>query len=228
MSAAEKPRLAGAAAALGHDFSNPDLLAEALIHPSARTGRRSYQRFEFLGDRVLGLIVAGMLLEAFPAEDEGALAKRLAALVRRDALAEVAEGLDVGAFVELSRGEEEGGGRANPALLADALEAMLAALYLDAGLAAAERFVRRHWTAMMAAAGAPPQDAKTRLQEWAQGAGRPLPLYTTTGEQGPAHEPEFEVEVSVEGAAPATGRGGSKRVAEQVAAEALLARVGLR
>ncbi len=225
MSAAADDRLAAAGAALGHAFSRPALLAEALTHPSAPGAGGGYERFEFLGDRVLALIVADMLLAAFPGEDEGALAKRFAALVRRESLALVAERLRLGGFVELSKGEEESGGRSNPALLADALEAMIAALYLDGGLAAAEAFVRRHWSAMMEAAETPPQDAKTRLQEWAQGAAKPLPTYTTVGVEGPPHNPTFAVEVRVAGHPPAAASGSSKRAAEQAAAAALLASV---
>ncbi len=222
-------RLAAAAEALGHDFVRPALLAEALTHPSARGGAdRGYERLEFLGDRVLGLIVADMLLAAFPDEPEGALAKRLAALVRREALAGVGETLAVGDLLAVSRGEEEAGGRSNPAILADAVEALIGALYLDGGMAAADAFVRRQWTAMMEAAETPPQDPKTRLQEWAQGASRPLPSYATIAAEGPPHNPTFEVEVSVQGHAPERGRGPSKRAAEQAAAKKLLARIARR
>ena len=221
-----KSRLDVAATALGHDFGRPELLREALTHASARTGRRSYERFEFLGDRVLGLVIAHMLHDGFPGEDEGAQAKRLAALVQRQALALVGTELGIGDLIEMARGEEDTGGRANPAILADAMEALIAALYFDGGLSIAERFIRLHWTAMMEAMEAPPQDAKTELQEWAQGAGRPLPCYTTIAEQGPAHDPVFEVEVTVNGQAPITGTGRSKRAAEQAAAGALLAKVG--
>ncbi len=226
MSDKTRSRLDVAATALGHDFGRPELLREALTHTSARTGRRSYERFEFLGDRVLGLVIAHMLHDGFPGEDEGALAKRFAALVRRQALARVATELDIGDLIEISRGEEDSGGRANPAILADAMEALIAALYLDGGLSFAEAFIQRHWTVMMEAMEAPPQDAKTELQEWAQGAGRPLPRYTTIAEQGPAHDPVFKVEVTVSGQAPITGKGRSKRAAEQAAAGALLAQVG--
>ena len=215
-------RLTTAAHILDHRFGREDLLDEALTHPSARVGRRSFERLEFLGDRVLGLIVADMLLESFPEEEEGPLAKRFAALVSRGALAQIAARLDIGALVHLSRGEEDSGGRDNPSLLADALEALLGALYLDGGLAPAESFIRRHWSDLMKAAGHPPEDSKTRLQEWAQAAGRPLPVYTTIGEEGPAHDPVFEVEVSVAGHPAVSGRGRSKRAAEQSAAGALL------
>ena len=217
------------AAVLGHRFADPVLLETALTHPSATSpARPDNQRLEFLGDRVLGLVVAEALLAAFPGEAEGALAPRFNALVRRETLAEIALEIGLGGFLRLGRSEATGGGRRKAAILADALEAVIAALLLDGGMAAARHFILARWQGRIEAPETAPMDAKTRLQEWAQGAGRPLPLYTTTGEQGPAHEPEFEVEVSVEGAAPATGRGGSKRVAEQAAATALLAKVGPR
>ncbi len=225
VSAAKGDRLAAAAAVLGHAFARPALLDEALTHPSARVAGCDYERFEFLGDRVLGLVIADMLLVAYPAEDEGALAKRLAALVRREALAQVAEGLGLGQHLLLSKGEQDTGGRANPALIADAVEAVIGALYLDGGLDAAEAFIRRHWTSMMEALTTPPQDPKTQLQEWAQAAAKPLPSYTTTTVVGPPHSPTFAVEARVEGHPPVTGKGRSKRAAEQAAATVLLARV---
>ncbi len=217
-------RLAGAAALLDHSYGQPALLDQALTHPSAPgPGGAAYQRLEFLGDRVLGLVVADMLLAAFPGDDEGALARRHVGLVRSEALARVALDIDLGRYLVLSRGEEESGGRSNPGLLSDALEAVIASLYLDGGMAPAEAFIRRHWTATMEAAERPPEDSKTRLQEWAQGAGRPLPVYTVLSTTGPAHSPEFEIEVRVEGEAPASALGPSKRAAEQAAAARLLA-----
>ncbi len=215
-------RLTTAARVLDHEFTRPELLEEALTHSSATAGPRDFERLEFLGDRVLGLIVAEMLLECFPNEEEGPLAKRFAALVRRRALAGVAARLDIGSLIRLSKGEEDSGGRRNPSLLADALEALLGALFLDGGLAPAERFIRLHWTDLMTSTDSPPEDSKTRLQEWAQAAGHALPCYTITGEEGPAHDPVFEVEVSVTGQPPVKGRGRSKRAAEQAAAGALL------
>ncbi|WP_142846963.1 ribonuclease III [Telmatospirillum sp. J64-1] len=218
--------------ALEYKFSNPRLLDEALTHPSALQGRQGrasgrggYERLEFLGDRVLGLVVAEMLFNAFPNENEGALARRHAALVRREALARVAAEIGLGACLAMSRGEEETGGRNNPTLLADACEAVIGALYADAGLDVAASFVRRHWEPLMGEALTPPKDAKTALQEWAQGLGRKLPLYTTLGMEGPPHEPIFLVEVMVEGVESVTGRGTSKRAAEQAAAQAMLEKV---
>ena len=211
---------------LGHRFDNWSLLQEALTHQSAVSGQTgggaNYQRLEFLGDRVLGLVVAELLLRRFPREPEGALARRLAALVRQETLAEVAAAVGLERFMILGRSEAEAGAGGNPALLSDTCEAVIGALYLDGGLAVAERFVVRHWTPLLEAERAPPRDAKTSLQEWAQGRGLPLPEYREVGRSGPDHDPLFTVEVAVRGAAPAQGEGRSKRLAEQAAASALL------
>ncbi|MBI3446485.1 MAG: ribonuclease III [Magnetospirillum sp.] len=217
---------------LGHRFRRPELLAQALTHPSTQQGRRPkvsapYERLEFLGDRVLGLVVADMLFARYPAEAEGALARRHAALVRREAVARVANTIGLGTHLVLARGEDEAGGRTNPGILADACEAVIGALYADAGFAVAASFVRSQWEPMMEEALAPPKDAKTALQEWAQGLGKPLPIYATLGTEGPPHEPIFLIEVTVEGVGSALGRGPSKRVAEQGAAGALLQKVTL-
>ncbi|WP_207478994.1 ribonuclease III [Arenibaculum pallidiluteum] len=221
---------------LGHSFSRPALLADAVTHPSLAGNRKgrsaggdgtAYERLEFLGDRVLGLVVAAWLLERHPSEREGDLAKRHAALVRREALGAVARGLELGSFMRLSAGEEEQGGRDNGAILADCCEAVIGALFLDGGLPAAEAMIRHRWAPLMDddGHGAPPQDPKTALQEWAQGRGKPLPLYETIGQSGPDHDPRFEVRVVVDGLEPATARAGSKRAAEKAAATALLRRI---
>ncbi|WP_096702109.1 ribonuclease III [Magnetospirillum sp. 15-1] len=215
---------------LGHVFGRPELLTQALTHPSMQQGRRSktsdpYERLEFLGDRVLGLVVAEMLFNRFPAEAEGALARRHAALVRREAVARVANEIGLGRHLVLAKGEDDAGGRGNPGILADACEAVIGALYADAGFAMAATFVRSRWESLMEEALAPPKDAKTGLQEWAQGRGKPLPAYRVLGQEGPPHEPIFLIEVSVEGVGSAVGRGASKRVAEQAAAGALLEQV---
>ncbi len=212
---------------LGHRFRDRALLARALRHPSAAERHSdSYQRLEFLGDRVLGLVVAAMLIERFPEEKEGALARRFAALVRRDTLARVARELELGRHVELGHGEDTGGGRDNPANLADACEAVIAALYLDGGLDAARGFVRVHWEPLMAEDAAPPSDAKTALQEWAQSTLGLLPVYRTIATAGPAHAPRFEVEVRVGDRPAVTAFGASKRAAEQAAARRLLEAIG--
>jgi len=214
---------------LGHAFAEPELLVRALTHPSAATRRGaiddSYERLEFLGDRVVGLIVADLLMADFPDEPEGALALRHAELVRRETLAEVASEIGLEDHLRLARGEEAAGERHNPALLANACEAVIGALYLDGGLAAAQRFVEPLWRPHLEADARPPQDAKTALQEWAQGRGLDLPDYREVGREGPAHEPHFTVEVAVEGQEPARGEGRSKRLAEQAAAARLLASV---
>ena len=216
-------------ARLGHHFERPELLAEALTHPSiagsGRARRADYQRLEFLGDRVLGLVVSDALLRRFAAADEGELARRYNALVCREALVRVAEGLELGDYLHMARSERQAGGHSKPGILADACEAVIGALYLDGGLEAAAAFIGGHWEAMIDALEKVPMDAKTRLQEWAQGIGRALPDYRTVAAEGPAHKPRFTVEVAVEGAAPARGGGGTKRAAEHAAAEALLARL---
>ncbi len=214
------------AAALEYTFSNPRLLDEALTHRSVTPRReRGYERLEFLGDRVLGLVVADMLLAAFPDEEEGALARRLAALVRQETLADVARDIGLGPHIRLSRSEAESGGRENDAILSDVCEAVIAAIYSDGGLDSVRPFIERHWSGRLAAAIAPPQDAKTALQEWAQGRGLPLPDYNIVAREGPDHAPQFTVSVSVEGKPVAEGTGASKRAAEQMAASRLMAMV---
>jgi len=212
---------------LGHEFTNQDLLAEALTHPSAlaRRGgkRRHYERLEFLGDRVLGLVVAELLWRRFPNEAEGELTRRHADLVRRDAVAEVAHALGLKPHLIVSPSEDAAGVRDNPRVLADVCEAVIAALYLDGGLAVAAAFVERWWEARLRASGAPPRDPKTALQEWAQKRGLPIPVYRTVPGDGPAHRRIFTVTVRVEGLPPATATGRSKRAAETAAAAAALA-----
>ena len=222
--------LSALAMRLGHVFARPELLTQALTHPSVVHGRAprratAYERLEFLGDRVLGLAVAEMLLASFPDEPEGALARRHAALVRRESLARVALDIGLDEAISVSKGEEEAGGRANPALLADACEAVIGALFADAGFPIAAAFVRSRWTALMDESAAPPKDAKTALQEWAQGLGHPLPTYTVLGADGPPHDPVFRISVTVVGGETAIGCGTSKRAAEQAAATALLERL---
>ncbi|MHA1113436.1 MAG: ribonuclease III [Alphaproteobacteria bacterium] len=209
-----------------HVFERPALLREALTHASA-AGRAepSYERLEFLGDRVLGLVVAETLFDRFPDEDEGALARRFAALVRREALAEVALMIGLGEFLILSSGEDDSGARANPAILADACEALIAALYRDGGMDAARVFIEHHWRPRMEADSEPPMDSKTAVQEWAQARGLALPVYALIAQEGPEHAPTFLIEARLSGQAPARGDGRSKRAAEQVAASVLLARL---
>jgi ribonuclease III len=224
---ATEEALASLADDLGHRFSDPYLLRQAVTHASAspRDQRSANERLEFLGDRVLAIVVAELLYRRFADEEEGGLARRFAVLVSRESLAQVALTLDLGRHLVMARGEEDSGGRANPAILADACEAVIAALYLDGGLEPARRFVERAWAPLIELDRRPPQDAKTTLQEWAQAAGRKLPSYVVVATSGPPHDPLFTVEARVDGIEPAAATGRSKRVAEQAAAAALLRRL---
>jgi ribonuclease-3 len=217
---------------LRHEFAQPALLTEALTHASAlgraqRHGprQRGYERLEFLGDRVLGLVVAEMLYRRFPDEAEGPLTRRHTQLVRRESLTEVARAIDLGRHVILSSGEQAARTADSGGILADVCEAVIAALYLDGGLPVAARFIERHWAARIEAESTPPRDPKTALQEWAQGRGLPLPLYETVKTEGPAHQRHFTVSVTVATLSPETATGASKRAAEIAAAAALLAQI---
>lgn len=218
-------------AALGHSFKDPAVLTQALTHPSiigtgAVTAEQAYERLEFLGDRVLGLVVAELLLEAFPTEREGDIAKRHSMLVRRETLAQVAAGIDLGHHIEATPGEANDGVVVNQAILSDACEAVIAALYIDGGLDAARQFITRHWQELVTAAVEPPQDAKTQLQELMQSQGRPLPQYRLADRQGPDHAPVFTIEVVIKDQAPVSATGPSKQKAEQAAAAAMLKAIG--
>lgn len=211
---------------IGHQFAKEQRLAKALTHASysnlnAGLGG-SNERLEFLGDRVLGLVIADILLKRYPVEEEGDIAKRHTALVRQEALVRVAEDINLGDYIAMSPGEEDTGGRQNASILSDCCEAVIAALYLDGGLEAAREFIETHWLTLMAEDLTPPKDPKTALQEWAQANNKPLPIYKEISRQGPAHEPVFEMEVQVKNINAARASGASKREAEQKAAEALL------
>ncbi len=211
-------------AACGHRFENPTLIEDALTHRSAAgPGHAGYERLEFLGDRVLALVVAEMLYLRFPDEEEGALAKRLVALVRRETLAEVGRALNLAPHIRMSKGEKEGGGRGNEAILSDVVEAVIAAIYLDGGLEPAAGFIERNWRPLLEGTAEPPKDSKTTLQEWAQARGLGLPVYRLLRQTGPDHAPAFEIEVRVGTRPPQTASGKSKRIAEQEAAAKLLA-----
>ncbi len=211
---------------VGHAFADKGLLTAAFTHASyGKQARASYERLEFLGDRVLGLVVADALLRRFPREAEGDLAKRQAALIQRDTLANVARDLGLGAHLRISKGEEHAGGRDNPNLLADMMEALMAALYLDGGLPAARAFIAPLWDPLIAADKSPPKDAKSALQERTQALRLGLPTYDTRQQLGPDHSPTFVVGVRVAGHELVEGEGPTKREAEQAAAARLLARL---
>ncbi len=209
---------------LGHRFADPSLLVRALTHGS-RGGEGASERLEFLGDRVLGLAVAEALFAADPAAPEGTLSPRLAALVRREACARVARGLDLGAGLKLGRSEMLSGGRKRETLLGDAMEAVIAAVFLDAGWEAARAVVLRLWAPLLAEAPQVTQDAKTALQEWAQGRGLPPPAYGLVSREGPAHAPLFTVEARLPTAEAEQAAAPTKRAAEHAAAAALLRRL---
>jgi ribonuclease-3 len=215
------------AAVLGHRFGEMAVLEQAVTHASATSpARPDNQRLEFLGDRVLGLIVAEALLETYPGEAEGTLAPRFNALVQRETLAEVAVEIGLGGYLRLGRSEAASGGRRKKAILADAMEAVIAALFLDGGMAVARRFIMTRWQGRIDAPDSAPMDAKTRLQEWAQGRGMAPPVYTMKARAGPAHAPRFSIEVGLATGETAAGAAASKKQAEQRAAAALLVRLG--
>ncbi len=208
-----------------HIFAEPELLQAALTHPSTggKESRHRYERLEFLGDRVLGLNIAERLYQRFPTEDEGALSKRLVGLVRREALAEVAESIGLEHHITSAPSARADSGRARESMLADACEALIGALYLDGGLEPARAFVHRHWETLLDATPKPPHDAKTSLQEWLQGRGMSLPDYQVIAQEGAAHAPVFTVQVLAENGQSAKADGTNKRAAEQAAATLLLA-----
>ncbi|MBE2275527.1 MAG: ribonuclease III [Rhodobacteraceae bacterium] len=211
---------------VGYDFRRADLLVRAVTHASIGSASRpDNQRLEFLGDRVLGLVMAEALLAADPAASEGVLAPRFNALVRKEMCAEVARDIDLGAVLKLGRSEMLSGGRRKEALLGDAMEAVIAAIYLDGGFEAARRAILGLWGARIGAVEPDARDAKTALQEWAQARGMPPPTYSETARSGPDHQPLFTVEVALENGEHEAAKAGSKRVAEQAAARALLMRL---
>jgi ribonuclease-3 len=213
---------------LAYRFRDPELLVRALTHVSATGGpdRATYQRLEFLGDRVLGLTVAEMLYRAFPEASEGELSRRLAELVRRESCAEAALAWEVGPHLRLGPGEMQSGGRRNKAILADVCESILGAVFLDGGYEAARALIERAFGARVLTPRRPLRDAKTALQEWAQGRGLATPSYALVEQVGPDHAPQFHVVAKVVGHEGALGSGRSKRAAEQEAAQNFLVREG--
>ncbi|UXX84484.1 ribonuclease III [Roseovarius pelagicus] len=211
---------------LGHEFDQPALLVQSITHASmSSTTRRDNQRLEFLGDRVLGLVMAEALLDRDPEASEGMLAPRYNALVRKETCADVARQIDLGVVLKLGRSEMLSGGRRKQALLGDAMEAVIAAVYLDAGFDAARDMVLRLWGDRIGAVKADARDAKTALQEWAQARGLPPPSYTETARSGPDHAPHFTILAALKNGQSEAATAGSKRQAEQAAAKALLKRL---
>lgn len=226
-----KPERADLERRLGHAFADRGLLEHALTHMSAappdakRAG--SYQRLEFLGDRVLGLCVAELLYRTYPEAEEGELSRRLADLVRRETCAEAAIAWAVGPHLKLGDGEAASGARKNKTILADACEALVGAVFLDGGHDAALKVVEGAFGARLRQSSRPLRDAKTLLQEWAQGQGLPTPVYRELERTGPDHAPIFRVAAHIGHLTDGVGQGRSKRIAEQDAAENFLRREGL-
>ncbi|MGE4529186.1 MAG: ribonuclease III [Rhodospirillaceae bacterium] len=227
--ASHKPDFAALQSRLGHAFADASLLRAALTHPSLASARGKaarapspYERLEFLGDRVVGLAVAEMLWRRFPDEPEGDLSRRFTALVCQETIAEIALELGLDREILLCEGTAKENGRANPSILSDACEAVLGAVFADAGFDAARAIAERLWGERIARVSRPPRDAKTALQEWAQGRGLPLPAYTVMDRTGPSHAPIFRIRVAVAETGEAEGEGTSKRIAEQAAATVLL------
>ena len=213
-------------ARIGHRFATPDLLIEAVTHASMSSPtRQDNQRLEFLGDRVLGLVMAEALLEADKGAAEGTLAPRFNALVRKETCADVARDVALGDVLRLGRSEMMSGGRRKQALLGDAVEAVIAAVYLDAGFDAARALILRLWGTRITRVKEDARDAKTALQEWAQARGLAPPAYVETGRSGPDHAPVFTIAAQLDDGQTATATAGSKRDAQQAAAKALLAQL---
>lgn len=211
---------------IGHVFRQPALLVRAVTHSSISSPTRpDNQRLEFLGDRVLGLVMSEALLAADGKATEGQLAPRFNALVRKETCAEVAREVALGDVLKLGRSEMMSGGRRKDALLGDAMEAVIAAVYLDSGFDAAKSLVLRLWGQRIGTVETDARDPKTSLQEWAQARGMTPPAYVEMGREGPDHQPQFTVEVRLANGATETARAGTKRAAEQAAARALLARM---
>ncbi len=203
---------------LGYFFQDRKLLKAALTHSSVRPGGKDFERLEFLGDRVLGLVVCEIVYHRYAKEKEGDLAKRLASLVRREACEKVAESLKLANFLTATAADL--GPRS--AILANAIEALLGAMYLDGGLTPCYNFIQQFWQGLWDDSVSPPKDAKTQLQEWAQSQGKAIPVYQLLSVSGPDHAPTFEVKVLVEDYPEITATGPSKRQAEQKAAHLLL------
>ncbi len=227
-----KPSIPALEERLGYNFANRTLLEQALTHVSAiNSGRlrsESYQRLEFLGDRVLGLTVSEMLFAHFPKATEGEMSRRLAELVRLETCAEVAEEWGLSDWLRLGAGEASTGGARKAAILGDVCEALIGAVFLDGGYAPARALVEKGWAQRMQQPRRPLRDPKTSLQEWAQARGNPPPVYREIERAGPAHKPEFTIAVDVEGFASIEARGASKRAGEQAAARAFMQRENIK
>jgi ribonuclease-3 len=212
---------------LGHIFKDPSLFQQAITHPSALTpGQgRDFERLEFLGDRVLGLIIATWLFKEFPHETEGDMARRFAALVRKESLVDVAKTIGLDQKMLMKRERSSSQTKRLETLLADSCEALIGALYLDGGLEVVRTFIHRYWNDYINKSQSPPCDPKSALQEWAQAQGKSHPVYVLLNTTGPAHSPRFIVEARVNDLSPVQGEGSSKQLAEKDAAQRMLSMI---
>ncbi|MEM9810739.1 MAG: ribonuclease III [Pseudomonadota bacterium] len=223
-----KASLSSVERAVGHVFQDQELLLRAMTHSSVSADvGRDLERLEFLGDRVLGLLTAEELWRRYPDMTEGELAPRLNQLVRKETCADAARFFDLGPVLRLSPGEDNNGGRDRDAILGDACEALLGALYIDGGLGAARKAYDEYWGEHFEAIAAEHRDPKTELQEWAQSHGHGTPSYHDVARKGPDHAPRFTVEVRAGGLHPEDAEGSSKRDAQAAAAKRLLVREGV-
>ena len=207
---------------IGYVFKAPELLHRALTH-SSTGGQENYERLEFLGDRVLGLVIATMLFKTFPGEREGDLAKRLALLVQGKTLAKLSSRIDLGDYIRFSNAEAASGGAKNDHILADVFEAVLGAMYIDGGYEPCAALIETHWQDTLSTMSRPPQHPKTALQEWAQGQGLPLPEYEIISQSGPDHAPVFEISLKIKGHPAVTSKGRSRADAEKKVASEFMA-----
>jgi len=203
---------------IGHEFADKSLIQMALTHSSVGS-KKNYERLEFLGDRVLGLVIAKLLYARFPDEAEGDLARRLAALVQGEFLAAIAKEINLGECISFSEAEAQSGGADNDNILADVFESVIGALYLESGFDKCESLIQKLWGSRLDVMLTPPQHPKTRLQEWAQSKGLPLPKYEISAQTGPDHAPVFEITLSVQGFDSLKAEGKSRQVAEKLAAK---------
>ena len=211
---------------IGHSFKNKTLLETALTHSS--TGAEyNYERLEFLGDRILGLVIASLLFRNFPNEKEGDMAKRLAFLVQGQTLADLSSRLSLADYIIFSEAEAAAGGAENEHILADVFEAIIGALYLDSGLESCRVLIETHWADVLHTMKKPPQHPKTALQEWAQGQALPLPSYDIIGQDGPDHAPVFKIRLSVPGYPEVIAMGRSRAEAEKNAAQEFISEIEL-
>lgn len=211
---------------IGYSFTDKILLETALTHSSAESPA-NYERLEFLGDRVLGLVISHLLFHKFPDEPEGHLAKRLAALVQGETLARLSSSIELSDFIILSDNERDSGGASNDNILGDVFEALIGAIYLDGGLKTCKDFIEKIWADVLYTMKNPPQHPKTSLQEWAQGQGLPLPKYEILEQSGPHHAPIFKIRLGVQGHEDILAEGRSRSEAEKEAALLALAALGI-